>query len=176
MITEVGGGAARRGEAAGRAATSTAPWDAIGVNVIPSTAGAAARSAPAASAPPKLPAAPRTACDVEKALLSTLRGSSERQGQYFREHLTAPVLRRLYRRTAPGPDLLAVLVRLLGDFAAEDAPRAAELLASLAAAPSVKMQVAMFDDQERATLTRLLACVGPEAAAAWELRPESGGA
>jgi len=174
MISEVSGGATGPVETVVRPATSTAPWDAIGVNAAPSTAGVAAARTPTATA--RLPAAPRTACDVEKALLSTLRGNSERQTQYFREHLTAPVLRRLYRRTAPGPDLLAVMIRLLANFAAEDVPRAAEVLASLAVAPSLKMQVAMFDDQERAALTRLLACVGTEAAAAWELRPESGGA
>jgi len=173
MITEIGSGA-RHGKAAGRPAISTAPWDAIGLNVTPSTAGVAVPMTPAVAS--RLPAAPRTACDVEKALLSTLRNNSEQQTQYFREHLTAPVLRRLYRRTAPGPDLLAVMIRLLGDLTAEDVPQAAELLASLAAAPSLKMQVAMFDDQEKDALTRLLACVGPEAAAAWELRPESGGA
>jgi len=113
---------------------------------------------------------------VEKAILSTLKGDTGRQLAYVKEHVSAAVLQRFYRRAPVGPDLLAALVRLLGDLAEEDTHLAAELLGSLASAPSSRTQAAMFDAEERAALQRLLALVGSEAAAVWEGRPESGGA
>lgn len=144
--------------------------------------GASSGGAPAAvvqrlaAAPPRAPVAPRTGGDVEKAILSTLKGDAARQLAYVKEHVSAAALRRFYRRAPLGPDLLGALVRLLANLAEEDAKLAGDLLGAIAAAPSSRTQAGMFDAEERAALDSLLSRVGPDAAGVWEGRPESGGA
>lgn len=119
------------------------------------------------------PVAPKTAADVEKALLSGLKEAAQRTA-YVKEHLSATALRSLYRRAPLGPDVLAAIVQTLDEISAEDAALASELLAALAAAPSARTQAAMFDDKERQALERLLKRLGPSAAC-WA-SPEDGGA
>merc|ERR1711977_262875 len=111
--------------------------------------------------------APKTASDVEKALLSTLKKDSERQLAYVREHLPVATLRRFYKRSPLGPDLLARFVRISADLVEEDGERAEELLCFLAAAPSAKTDAAMFDAEERDVLDRLTARLGSRATEAW---------
>lgn len=133
----------------------------------PSAKGGDAKAPRLVVAPARPPPAPRTGADVEKALLSSLKGDSARQLSYLREHLTAVSLRRFFRRAPLGPDLLAVLVGLLAEVAEEDTPLAASLLAALADAPSSRTQAAMFSAEEQAALQKLLLRVGGAAAAAW---------
>eukprot|EP00933_Yihiella_yeosuensis_P016867 TRINITY_DN14267_c0_g1_i1.p1 TRINITY_DN14267_c0_g1~~TRINITY_DN14267_c0_g1_i1.p1 ORF type:complete len:839 (-),score=222.19 TRINITY_DN14267_c0_g1_i1:117-2399(-) len=113
-------------------------------------------------------AAPRNGSDVEKILLSTAKGDNARQLAYVKEHLSAENLRKFYRRAPLGPDLLAIVIRILSELAQEDVSAARERLGALAAAPSARTQTAMFDPEEKAALNRLLSKVGSEAAAAWE--------
>mmetsp|Transcript_83173 Transcript_83173/g.269275 ORF Transcript_83173/g.269275 Transcript_83173/m.269275 type:complete len:840 (+) Transcript_83173:85-2604(+) len=115
------------------------------------------------------PPAPRTGGEVEKALLSTLKGDAGKRLAYVKEHLGADVLRKLFRRTPPGPDLLAALVRVFADLAeAGDEALAGQLLSALGEAPSARTQAAMFDADERACLQLLLGRLGPEAGSAWK--------
>jgi len=117
---------------------------------------------PARGVPP-----PRLGGDVEKALLITLKGDASKRLTYVKEHLTADAIRRLFRRTPLGPDLLGVLVRTLGEIATDDKALAEQLLLALADSPSAKTQAAMFDAEERSCLENLVAAVGGRAAAAW---------
>mmetsp|Transcript_42638 Transcript_42638/g.110201 ORF Transcript_42638/g.110201 Transcript_42638/m.110201 type:complete len:815 (-) Transcript_42638:102-2546(-) len=121
-----------------------------------------------AAAPAKMPSAPRIGGEVEKALLSTLKGDAARQITYIREHVSPTTVSRFWKRAPLGPDLLGVLVQRLADLAEEDTALAAELLTAVGAAPSSQTQAEMFDAEERSALQRLLAKVGPETAAkAW---------
>lgn len=138
------------------------PW-----NAKPKPPSPVAVSQRLAAAPLKQPPAPKNGSDVEKALLNTLKGDASRQLTYVREHLSVSSVRRLYRRAPLGPDLLAELIRLLADLAQEDAAAAAELLRALAVAPSTKTHAAMFNIEEQSALQRLLALLGPDAAADW---------
>eukprot|EP00931_Biecheleriopsis_adriatica_P091296 TRINITY_DN65188_c0_g1_i1.p1 TRINITY_DN65188_c0_g1~~TRINITY_DN65188_c0_g1_i1.p1 ORF type:complete len:842 (-),score=220.89 TRINITY_DN65188_c0_g1_i1:72-2405(-) len=150
-----------------------APWmpDMVGRGAVASTAGGAVASAAARRTIP----APRNGADVEKALLSTAKGNAASQLAYIKEHVSADALRRFYRKTPLGPDLLAVLMRLLADLADEDVPAARERLSALASAPSSRTYVAMFDAQERAAFSRLLSRVGSEASSVWEDAAAPGG-
>lgn len=163
LITELGN--EFRAEEAPKPRTVSASWASAGLAAKGSTAGGSTSSAPAVERP--LPA-PRTGADVEKALLSTAKNDPGRQVAYIREHVTADALRRFYRKTPLGPDLLAAMMRLLLRLADDDIPSAKERLAAIAASPSAKTQSAMFDADERASFDKLLALVGPDAAAAWE--------
>mmetsp|Transcript_87016 Transcript_87016/g.186449 ORF Transcript_87016/g.186449 Transcript_87016/m.186449 type:complete len:851 (+) Transcript_87016:51-2603(+) len=128
-----------------------------------------------AALPSRPPPPPRNGGDVEKALLSTLKGDAARQLAYLREHLSPAQLRKFYRKAPLGPDLLAVLMSLLADLAEQDANAAGEVLSALAAAPSARTQTAMFDAKEQAALKRLLGRVAPAVAKPWEPEPEEEG-
>mmetsp|Transcript_60546 Transcript_60546/g.131204 ORF Transcript_60546/g.131204 Transcript_60546/m.131204 type:complete len:823 (-) Transcript_60546:106-2574(-) len=142
-----------------RGVPGSLPWDtAPATNSMPSQA--IPRCGPRA-----VPA--RSAGDVEKALLSTLRGDVEQQAAYVRD-LPVAALGRFFSRAPPGPDLLAALVQALGRIAEEDKSKAGEVLDVLAKVPGVKTQAAMFDATERASLDQLVACLGPEFGVAWE--------
>lgn len=163
LITELGN--EFRAEEAPKPKTISASWASTGLAAKGSTAGGSTSSAPAVERP--IPA-PRTGADVEKALLSTAKNDPGRQIAYIREHVTADALRRFYKKTPLGPDLLAAMMRLLLRLADDDVPSARDRLAAIAASPSAKTQSAMFDADERASFDKLLALVGPDAAAAWE--------
>jgi len=163
LITDLGD--EFRAEEAPKPKIASATWASAGLETKGSTAGGSTASAPATERP--LPA-PRTGADVEKALLSTAKSDAGRQLAYIKEHVTADALRRFYRKTPLGPDLLAAMVRLLLQLAADDVPLARERLAAIAASPSAKTQSAMFDADERVSFDKLLALVGPDAASAWE--------
>merc|ERR1712146_827336 len=98
--------------------------------------------------------APKTSSDVEKALLTTLK-DPERRLAYVREHLPVATLRKFYKRSPLGPDLLARLIHICAALADEDAARAEELLLALAGMPSSKTDAAMFDAEECSVLERL---------------------
>jgi len=163
LITDLGN--EFRAEEAPKPKIVSADWASTGLETKRSTAGGSTASAPATERP--LPA-PRTGADVEKALLSTAKSDAARQLAYIKEHVTADALRRFYRKTPLGPDLLATMIRLLLQLAADDVPSARERLATIAASPSAKTQSAMFDAEERVSFDKLLVLVGPDAAAAWE--------
>jgi len=140
----------------------------------PSAAAAGAVKSLAATAPRPV-AAPKTAGDVEKAIMTTFKGDSERQLAYVREHLGGTVMQKLFRRAPLGPDLLALLICLLGDLAAEDAPGVAALLSALAATPSARTHAAMFDASERKALDAAIVRAGgsPELVQAWAMDVEA---
>lgn len=121
-----------------------------------------------AAAASRGPPAPLTGADVEKALLSTLKKDAVARMAYAKEHLTAEAIRRFYRRTPLGPDLLAAVVAALAESAAVDAHGAASSFAALASTPSALTHAAMFDAAEQAALQQLLARLGPQATAAWK--------
>lgn len=133
-------------------------------------------SKPAAPAtlPQRLPevsskqlSAPKTSSDVEKALLSTLKKDQEGQLAYVREHLPVATVRRFYKRSPLGPDMLAKLIHISSDLAGEDAQRAEDLVCALAAVPSAKTDAAMFDAAEQDVLQRLTSRLGSKATDAW---------
>jgi len=111
--------------------------------------------------------APRNSSDVEKALLTTLKTNRERQLAYVREHLPVATLRRFYKRSPLGPDLLARLIRISADLAEVDAQHAEDLVCALAVAPSAKTDAAMFDAEEQDVLQRLTSRLGSKATEAW---------
>lgn len=107
------------------------------------------------------PAPPKTGSDVEKAVMVTLKGQTLEQLEYVKQHLCGDTLTRL-KRTPIGVDLLSTFVRILTVLAEEDVGRASEVLAALAATPSAKLHVEMFDAEERGAWENLLARVGPD--------------
>jgi len=128
-----------------------------------------------AAAPKQTPSAPRIGGEIERALLSTLKGDAARQLAYVREHVSAAVLRKHWRRAPLGPDLLGLLVRRLADLAEEEPELAAELLGAVGSAPSARTQAGMFDAEEQSALDQLLKKLGPAAAAvAWPAEDEPG--
>jgi len=167
LITEVSSSsksaeAATDGGRKRQSAPAPMPWEAR------PTAGpvsALAQRLPDASSR-QLPA-PRTGGEIEKVLLTTLKSDPQRQLAYVREHLLGSNLRRFFKRSPLGPDLLARLVRISADLAKEDAQYAEELVCALAAAPSAKTDAAMFDAEEQKVLQGLTSRLGPKAAEAW---------
>jgi len=164
LITEISSSTSKAADAAAgrerKPSATSMPWDSnakAGASTLP-------QRLPDPSSKP-LPA-PRTSSDVEKMLLTTLK---EPAGQlsYVREHLPVATLRRFYKRTPLGPDLLARLIRVSADLAQEDAERAEDLVCALAAVPSAKTDTAMFDAEEKDVLQRLTARLGPKATEAW---------
>merc|ERR1719502_2342953 len=119
-----------------------------------------------ADASKELPA-PKTASDVEKALLSTLKQDPARQLAYMQEHLPVATLRRFYKRAPLGPDLLARFIRTCADLVEVDRQHAEDLVCALAAVPSSKTDAAMFDADEQGVLQRLNSCLGSRATEAW---------
>eukprot|EP00928_Gymnodinium_smaydae_P011863 TRINITY_DN1433_c0_g2_i1.p1 TRINITY_DN1433_c0_g2~~TRINITY_DN1433_c0_g2_i1.p1 ORF type:complete len:937 (-),score=287.72 TRINITY_DN1433_c0_g2_i1:88-2898(-) len=124
-------------------------------------------SASALSSASRAPAAPRSGADVEKALMGTLRRDPAQQLAYVKEHLSAAVLRRLYRRTPLGPDLLGTLIVAIAELAQGGDESAEKRLSALAESPSALTHAAMFDAKERSALQQLLGKVSAEAAAPW---------
>jgi len=116
---------------------------------------------------PKQLAAPRTGGEIEKVLLSTLRGKPTEQLEYVKDHVSPDLIRRFFRRTPMGPDLLGALVRTLADMSTQDVDRTSEIFAAMAEVPSAKTQASMFDAEEKSCLDRVLAAVGSSAADAW---------
>jgi hypothetical protein len=110
---------------------------------------------------------PKTSSDVEKALLSTLKKDPKRQLAYVQEHLPVATLRRFYKRTPLGPDMLSRLILICADLVEEDTRHAEDLVCALAAVPSAKTDVAMFDDSEQGVLQRLTSRLGSKATDAW---------
>eukprot|EP00930_Biecheleria_cincta_P095019 TRINITY_DN868_c0_g1_i1.p1 TRINITY_DN868_c0_g1~~TRINITY_DN868_c0_g1_i1.p1 ORF type:complete len:843 (-),score=199.46 TRINITY_DN868_c0_g1_i1:210-2738(-) len=164
LITELG--SEFRAEEAPKPRIISATWASSGLETKGSTAGGGSTaSCPTTERP--LPA-PRTGADVEKALLSTAKSHAGRQLAYIKEHVTADALRRFYRKTPLGPDLLATMMQLLLQLAHEDVSSARERLAAIAASPFAKTQSAMFNAEERASFDKLLVLMGPDAAAAWQ--------
>jgi len=135
---------------------------------------AADHSAPCTEAPKvavvarRAPPPPKNGGDVEKALLGMLKKDPDMQLAYVREHLPATSINRFFGRKAPlGPDLLALLIQILGELPETETPFARETLNALASTPSARTHAAMFDAGERLSLKRLVERVGPDAAVAW---------
>ncbi|CAE8693110.1 unnamed protein product [Polarella glacialis] len=162
LVSELGGASKDISVEAARQKPMRTPWDYTG----PVVTAPVARDAAASSSSRPLPA-PKMGSDVEKALLSIAQGNAGRQLAYVKEHVSAEVIRKFFRKVPLGPDLLAAMVLVLADLAEEDLPAAADRLAAIASNRSSKTQCAMFDAAERAVFDGLLARVGPEAAAAW---------
>merc|ERR1719262_1252987 len=104
------------------------PWDAKST----------AQGMPSQSLPAKPLPAPRAGTDIEKALLATLKSDPTRQLAYVREHVSVATLRRFFKRTPMGPDLLARFVHICADLVEEDTQQAADLICALAGVPSAK--------------------------------------
>lgn len=145
-----------------RVKSHPSPWEGV------SAASPLATSARTAAVVAKALPAPKTAGEVEKALLTTLKSSEERQLAYLKEHLSPTVFRRLFRKVPLGPDMLALLVHLVGMLAEEDVETAGQLVGALAATPAASTHTAMFSKGEKAELQKLLDRVGSDAASIWE--------
>lgn len=166
LITEVGSCTSKLEHSAdgkeNKSRPSAMPWDSKPAAAMPTAV--MERLANAASRP--LPA-PKTSSDVEKALLTTLKKEPERQVAYVREHVSVATLRRFYKCSPLGPDLLATLIRITGNLVEADKQLAEDLLCALAAAPSAKIDAGMFDDKEQEVLRKLTSCLGSKATEAW---------
>merc|ERR1711865_418307 len=122
------------------------------------------RTAAAVARPPQ---APKTAGEVEKALLITLKTNEAGQLAYVKEHLSPPAISKLFKKCPLGPDMLAKLVHLTAVLAEEDAGAAGQFVGALAATPEASTHAAMFSKGENAELQKLLDRVGPDAASTW---------
>jgi len=166
LITEVGSCTSKLEQSAdgkeNKSRPSAMPWDSKPAAAVPTAV--MERLANAASRP--LPA-PKTSSDVEKALLTTLKKEPERQVAYVREHVSVATLRRFYKCSPLGPDLLATLIRITANLVEADKQLAEDLLCALAAAPSAKIDAGMFDAEEQEALRKLTSCLGSKATDAW---------
>jgi len=169
LITELG--IETKAEPSAPRVITSAPWSSTTAKSSNLTAGGAVSSASARRTIP----APRTGADVEKALLSTAKADPNSRLAYVKEHVAADAIKKFYRKTPLGPDLLGVLMRILAELANEDLSAARERLAALASTPSSRMHSAMFDAEERRIFSQLLSKVGLDAAAAWEDPAAPGG-
>merc|ERR1711865_115661 len=105
--------------------------------------------------------------DIEKALLTTLKKEPEKQLAYVREHVPLSTLRKFYKCSPLGPDMLAALVKISAKLADEDVKSAEDLVCALALVPNAKTDAGMFDDKEQDVLQKLTARLGSKATEAW---------
>jgi tetratricopeptide (TPR) repeat protein len=113
-------------------------------------------------------APPKNSADVEKALMSTLKRDEAKQVEYVEKHLNRQTAKKIFKKTPVGPDLLAVLIKVLLKVSENSTEKAAEILNALGALPSASTYAAMLDASELQSLRVLVTKLGPEAAKPWE--------
>jgi len=113
-------------------------------------------------------APPRNSADVEKALLATLKNDESKQVEYLEKHLSSQTAKKIFKRTPLGPDLLAVLIKLLLKLTSSNKDKASEILSALGALPSASTHAAMLDALEIQALRDLVAKLGPDAEKPWK--------
>jgi len=129
---------------------------------------------PASKEPRRIPlvqrelAAPKNSADVEKALVTTLKNDEAKQIEYVEKHLNRQTAKKIFKRTPLGPDLLAVLIKLLLKISASSKDNASEILSALGALPSAATHAAMLDTSELQALRELVTKLGPDAAKPWQ--------
>lgn len=140
-----------------RASTPAMPWE-----------------KPTSTEPKKIPvvqrelAPPKNSADVEKALVTTLKNDETKQKEYVEKHLNKQTAKKIFKRTPLGPDLLAVLIKLLLKISESSQDKASEILSALGALPSASTHAAMLDASELEVLRELVKKLGPDAAEPWK--------